>query len=176
MSIEKLEDLRQIIADENTNISTRKVAAEHLVAAMVNAVEEPADDDAEVVKLRTPLRTDDPVMGNLYRTAWIVWNASFGWSETGPTLAQARKHVHEWHRQRVVLTLVVDESAHQLERLAATQHVLDHLDARNFYRINGYSAQQLLNRVLAPNALRWTGKGELPVFRPPMSFADVWTV
>jgi hypothetical protein len=169
MITEKLEDLRQIVADEGTNITTRQVAAARYVTELVAAVPVPSDDDEQVIKLRTaPPANHDPGFRR-------IWNESHGWSHDGPTVAQAKKYVRERRQFRAVLGIVTDESAHRLEKLAACQHILDTLHPRNFLRMNNFTPEKMLEKVLSPDAKKTIYMGEkVPVERPPQTMADVW--
>jgi hypothetical protein len=172
----KLDQLRAAIADENLPLSERHTAAEHLVTAVVDAVPAPAEDHTEVVELVTPWKDDGP-LGGMDPKAWRVRNEVYGWHESGPTLSQAKRHVHAHHRLRALLTVVTDENAHRLERLEACRVLLDeHLDPRNFYRVNSYTPEQMLEKVLPASATKYGGwnKPPVPVTRPPLTMADVW--
>ncbi len=174
MITEKLEDLRQIVADEGTNITTRHVAAARYIAELVDAVPVPADDDAEVLKLRTAPPANRVQLDSHVLSYRRIWNEAHGWNPDGPTTVQARKHVRERRQFQEVLGVVVADSAHRLEKLAACQYVLDQLHSRNFYRMNGYTAEKMLEKVQLPTATKWTSAGEVPVERPPKTLADVW--
>lgn len=171
----KLDQLRTAIADESLGLPERRTAAEHLIVEMLDAVPVPGDDNAEVVELLTPW-TDDGTLGSIAPMAWKQRNLAYGWRESGSTLAQAIKRVHDRHKLRAVLGVVVDESAHRLERLEACRRVLDELHSQNFYRRNGYDAERMLAKVLPASATKHSGwnKPPVPVTRPPMTLADVW--
>jgi hypothetical protein len=170
----QIDELRKIIADEQVSITERKAVAEHLVQLVVDAVPAPGEDHAGVVELRTPWR-DDGSLGSLAPVAWRARNEVYGWAPSGPTLPQAIKRVHDGLKFVALLAVVVDEDAHRLEKLAACNAVLhDHLDPRNFYRVNGYDAEKMLSTVKAANATKSTSAGKVPVVRPPQCMADVW--
>jgi hypothetical protein len=170
----KLDQLRAAIADESIPLTERRTAAEHLVTAVVDAVPEPEEDNAEVVELLTPW-TDDGTLGSIAPMAWKQRNLVYDWHESGPSLAQARKHVHDRLRFRALLAVVVDESAHRLTRLEACRVILDeHLHPQGYHRKNNYNAEKLLEKILPPDAMKWTASGKVPVVRPPMTLADVW--
>jgi len=174
MSNEKIEGLRALLADESLPLAERKTAAELCIAALVDAVQAPGPDEAEVVELRTPWKGDARTC-NFLSDAWKQRNVVYGWHETGPTLSQALKRVAELLRLRALLGVIVDDSAHKLERLAACRALLDeHLDPRNHYRRNNFTAEDLLARVLPAGAYKWTAKGRVPVVRPPQTLADCW--
>jgi hypothetical protein len=103
----KLDLLKTAIADESIPLAERRTAAEHLVTALVDAVPAPAEDDAEVVELVTPWKDDGP-LGGTAPMAWRACNEVYGWHKDGPTLAQARKRVHNGLRLRVLLEPVHD--------------------------------------------------------------------
>lgn len=173
MSKTNYEQFRSLIADESLPLTERRTAAEHYITALVDAVPEPGDDHAEVIELRTPWKSDR--LGSIAETAWKARNGAYGWYANGPTVSQARAHVHKRLKLLVLLAVVVDEHAHHLERLAACQSLLeDHRHPQNFYRKNGYHAEKLLSKVLPATAHKWTAKGKVPVERPPREFADVW--
>jgi hypothetical protein len=171
----KLDQLRTAIADESLGLPERRTATELYVAGLVDAVPAPAEDDAEVVELVTPW-TDDGTLGSIAPLAWKQRNLAYGWHESGPSLAQARKHVHDRLKFRALLAVVVDESEHRLERLEACRRVLDELHPQNFYRVNGYTPERMLDRVLPATATKYGGlfQPSVPVMRPPMTLADVW--
>jgi hypothetical protein len=175
MSSSKLEALRTAIADESIPLSERRTAAEHYVAEMVDAIPAPAEDNAEVAELVTPW-TDGGTLGSFAPMAWKQHNLAYGWRESGPTVAQAIKRVHDRLRLRVMLGVVVDENAHHLERLEACRRVLDELHPQNFYRRNGYDAERMLAKVLPATATKYAAwdKPPAPVERPPQTLADVW--
>jgi hypothetical protein len=176
MSNAEFEALRAVVADESLSLVERKQAAEHYVAGLVDAVPAPAEDDAEVVELVTPWKDDGP-LGGTAPMAWRACNEVYGWHKDGPTLAQARKRVHNGLRLRVLLGVAVDTSAHRLTRLEVCRVILDeHLDPRNFYRVNSYTPEQMLAKVMPASATKYGGwnKPPVPVTRPPMTLADVW--
>ncbi len=164
------------MADEQVSLAERKAVAEHLIQLVVDAEPVPGDDHAEVMELRTPW-TDDGPLGSIAPMAWKQRNISYGWSADGPTLAQARKRVHDRLKLRTLLAVMVDEAAHRLERVAACQAVLhDHSDPHGFHRKNDCDAEKLLDKVLPPTATKFGGWNEprVPVVRPPQCLADVW--
>lgn len=173
--IEKLQDLRALIADESITLAGRTVAAEHAVQLQLASVPAPAEDDAEVVEL---LKTwaDDGSLGSLLPTAWKQRNLASGWSESGPTLSQARKWVHDRLRLRALLGIIVDEesASHRLERLEACRCVLETLHPRNFYRVNTYTPERMLAEIKPYTAVKWGTGGKVPVQRPPREIADAW--
>jgi len=138
----------------------------------VEAVPVPSADDPEVVELQKPW--SDPFL------AQMGAEVTGGRSLTGYTLKDAVETVHKRHQLRAVLAVVVDDTAHRLERLAACQVILDDAHPKGVWRINNYSAETLLEKV------EWRGrytanmkreyyradppKGE----RPPMELQDVW--
>jgi hypothetical protein len=171
-----LETLRDAIRDESLSMTERRTAAEHYNAALTDAVQEPADDHPEVVELRTPWKDDGP-LGNIAPMAWKQRNISYEWSADGPTLTQAIKRVHDRLKLRALLAVVVDDSAHKLERLEASRRVLDdHLHPQSFERKNGYDAERMLSKVLPTTATKYGGwnRPPVPVVRPPRDLADVW--
>ncbi len=181
MSSTKLDQLRAVVADESLPLPERKIAAEHYVSELVDAVPAPADDDAAVLALQTPYTKIDPILGNIYIRAWEIGNEIHGWAASGPTTIQARKHIHQGRQFRVLLTIVADDAHCHLERLEACQRILDELPARNFYRVNSYTAERLLAQVKPANATKWIAgehgtSREVPVERPPQTFDDLWEI
>jgi hypothetical protein len=177
VSSEKLEVLRVVIADESLPIAERKVAAEHAVQVQLSAVPEPDDNDDAVAALRTPSVPINahPVVVKLTQDSMGFWYELQGWLSTGPTLPQARQHVHKSHKLRLLLRVIVDKAADRLERLAACRVVLDdHIHPRGKFRVNHYGEERLLDLVLPPTATKWAPGGNRPVERPPMGLDDVW--
>lgn len=169
----KLDGLRAAIADESLGLPAQRTAAQHYIAAIIDAVQEPGDDHAEVIELRTPWK-DGGTLGGIAPLAWKQRNLSYGWHEGGPTLTQARRRVHDHLKLRALLAVVVDESAHRLGRLEACRRVLDDLHPQNVCRVNGYDAERMLSTVLPATAQKWKASLKVPVERPPREFADVW--
>jgi hypothetical protein len=156
-------ELRVVIADESLGLPERRAAAEHYLAELVEAVPAPAEDDAEVVELRTPWKAEGE-MGKFMQSGWRSRNTVYGWSPDGPTLTQAKLHVHDRMKLRALLGIIVDDSAHHLERLEACRGVLGRLSLQNFYRVNGYTPERMLAEVKPDTELK----------RPPREFSDVW--
>ena len=143
MSNEKIEGLRALLADESLPLAERRTAAELCIAALLDSVQEPAEDDSDVIRLRTPPE-GDPLVGDLYVRAVQILNEDRGWAPTGPSLAQARRHIHTRRREELVRAIYKDHSRHHLERLEAAQRVLDAASPRSHWRMNGYTAQRII--------------------------------
>ena len=168
------QQLRAAVSNVALPIGERQSAAEHLVRLMVAGVPVPADDDAEILELRTPWK-DDGKLGSNAPAACRARNEVFGWHVDGPTLSQAKRHVHDRHMLRLLLAIIVDESVHRLERLEACRVVLgDNLRPRSPQRRNNYSPEKLLAEVLPSGAFKLTASGRAKVSRPPLAVADVW--
>ncbi|MBS1799553.1 MAG: hypothetical protein JSS95_06970 [Acidobacteria bacterium] len=171
MSNEQIEGLRAIIANTSLTEKERSNAAAHAVQLQLSAVEAQgvADDDDEVAELMSP-------KDGLFGTCWPFYVERItGRRADRFTLHEAKKIVLRRKLLRVLLTIVVDESNEELERLAACQEVFDtHLDPRHAFKINAHNAPRLLAAVLPATALKWMDKGKVPVERPPKTLADVW--
>lgn len=174
MSSIKLSELHALVVNETLTEVERREAAERYVAEIVANVPVPSDDDEQVVRMRTAPPANHPQLDSHDLSAWRIWNEVRGWAPDGPTAAQAKKYVRERHQFRVVLGIVVDDSAHRLEKLAACQYILDDLHPRNFLRMNNFTAEKMLQKVLTADATKWTSSGEVRVERPPQTMADVW--
>ncbi len=90
------------------------------------------------------------------------------------SLRDARAEVLRRHRERVLLAVVVNESAARLERLEAAQTILDASHADGKWRRNSYTAERLLTEIAPPGSIRYTSAGKRVVSRPPLDKADVW--
>lgn len=176
MSESKLEELRRIIADTDLPIAERRVAADHAVKLQLAAVAEPPEDDARVLELRTPWTETGKleVLKNVYASGWKGRNLALGWDESGPTIREAKKRVHERYRMRAVLAVIVDKSLNDLEKIAGCQYVLDQLHPRSYYHANAFTPEKMLAAILPDNAMKWIPWRKVPVERPPKSLADVW--
>lgn len=161
----KIEDLKQIIADEGMELTKRGTAAELYIAELVDTVALPGDDDLEVIERMKPW--NDRALADLVSPS--------GAGTNGESLADARKTVFRRRKLRALLYVVVDKEAHRLERLAACKVVLDeHLHNRNRFVMNNFNESRMLDAVLPANAMKWTASGKVPVCRPPQTLADVW--
>ena len=166
---DKTNTLRAVVDNEALSIEERKDAAALFVTLTVETVTDPADDNPEVAALRQPW--DDKFL------AECAAPATNGRSLTGWSLPDAREHVAKRHRQRVVLALIVDEALPRLIRLAACQTMLDSfLHPNGRHRKGAYSPERLLSEVAPADAYKWTTQGKLPVSRPPLTVADVWSM
>ena len=169
MPTEKLEDLRQIVADEQTNMTTRQLASERYIDELANAVSQPTDDDPEVQERMKPWKDQD--LASLMRGT--SGSSQFGNGESSPA---AKKEVHQRRRLQSVLAVVVDEDAHLLERMAACERVLaDHPQIAK-WRLNHFTPKRLLETVLPQGATKWTSAGRFPIECPPLDIQDVWTL
>jgi hypothetical protein len=171
-STDELAALRAVVEDNSKPQNERSAAAGLIVTLTVDAVADPTDEDAEVVKLRTPSDDGGPLSD-------VMAAVTQGRSRTGWSLADARAEVFERHRLRAVLAVVVDEAAPNMIRLAACQTVLDQfMHPNGRYRQGAYSPERLLAEVVPADAFKHTSqsmfKGKVPVCRPPKTFADVW--
>jgi hypothetical protein len=165
MSSKKIQELRQIVRDEQASIIDRRVVAEHMMQVLVDSVAEPADDDPEVLGLRQPWK--DRLLAEIMSKGTSV-------AVNGETLVEAKKMVMERRRLRALLDIIVDETAHRLEKLAACERILGDNPGFHNWGLNGYTPEHLLAMVLPVGSFKWTSTGKRPVQRPPMSLADVW--
>jgi hypothetical protein len=164
---DELAGLRAVVADEDKPLAERTAAAAHIVTLALGAVTDPADDDAEVAELVKPWA--DPVL------AKMAAEVTGGRSVNGHSLPDAKQTVFKRRRWRAVLTIICDETAHKLTRLAACQTALDSfLHPNGAHRKAGYSAERLLAEVKPADGFKWTSKGKLPVCRPPVQQSDLW--
>lgn len=166
MNSENKTHLRLVLADETLPIQSRQAAAEHLIKLVIESVQEPANDNQEVLKLQQPWENRE--FAAMFANSVAV---------DGESPAEAKRIVRQRNRLRAVLAVVVDESAHRLERLAACQKVLDDTPRTN-WPANGYTPDGLLAEVLPAGTLRWAGlfKEQVPVNRPPKGISDVWII
>ncbi|SFS10825.1 hypothetical protein SAMN05421771_1853 [Granulicella pectinivorans] len=164
----ELDQLHSVVENDEVPMQKRRDAADHLIEMAVEGVPEPRNDDQEVLARMTPW-SDGPVKS-------LVLGISFAKAALGENLADAISEVQKVHRLRSVLAVVVDESAHRLERLAACQWVLANYGHISKWRANNYGAQNLLAEVSFPTATKWTYDGKLPVERPPLELKDVWAL
>ena len=161
--------LRIVIADEQKPLPVRQAAAELLIQQIAEAAEQVpvADDDPEAIELMAPFQ-DSELMKMMFP------------SYKPSTLAQTKKTVAERRKLRAVLAAVVDESAHQLERLAGCAWVLEARPEISRWRMNQYGPEKLLSTVIPPDGVKWTSRslfeGPTPVLRPPQSLQDVWAL
>ena len=171
-------NLRAFVGNESLGTAQRRDAAEMLVGLKLNAVPEPADDDPEVAELRTPW-PDDASLGAVLPMAWRQRNIAYGWPSEGPSVAQARKHIHKRVKLRALLAVVVDEKENRLVRLAACDAVVREHSPKGALRNVHKSAEEMLSAVKPSTASKWVaGPNGFPeqvlVSRPPQSMADVW--
>ena len=155
-------------------VKQRRDAAAHLVQVTVAGVREPAGDDAEVVELMKPWPRETPVQAEI---AAIIDNITNGRGTQGRSLADAKAEVWKRHKLRAVLTVIVDEHANRLERLAACDVILtDFLPPMGMYRRNGWNADKMLSSILPTTATKIVRlfNPPVPVARPPMELRDVW--
>ncbi len=171
----KIADLMKIVGDSSVSIIDRRAVAEHVVQLAIDAVPEPADDDSEVVTLRKNYcKPWSDALADSFRKAW---NEKLKWpANDGPTLTQARAHIQDRRRVQAVLAIIADGSQpHVLRESACARILADHPQIAK-WRMNNYDAARLLSEVLAPDAVKFGGlfKPDIPVERPPKSFADLW--
>jgi hypothetical protein len=170
----KIDGLRSLVADESLPLTERRDAAAYVIRLMVESIPVPKADDDEVVELQKPWH--DPFLAELGAAA------TFGRSLSGWSLKDAIAEVHRCHQLRAVLSIVVDDTAHRLERLAACQYVLDNSHPEGTWRRNNYSPENLLDKVewrvrCKPNGGFEHYRADPPKgARPPMSLSDVWDV
>jgi hypothetical protein len=127
-------------------LAERKAAAEHYIAAIVDAVSTPADDDAAVIALMQPPEWDGP-MAEYQPTVRRIVNEQRGWASSGPSPAQARRHVQEQRRTDLLKAIYTNREPHSLEREAAAQRLLDSLPPSSMQRRNGFTAQRLIQEA-----------------------------
>jgi hypothetical protein len=139
----RLDGLRTAIRNEALPLAERKQAAEHLITALVDELQEPAEDDKAVFATVAPPSADGP-LGDIYPRAWRIANEKRGWAASGPTLAQGRRHVHEQRRTELLKAIYTDKARHSLERIEAAQRILNSEPPLSFWRKNGYTAQRLV--------------------------------
>lgn len=170
---DQLINLWGILQNESLSLTERQTAAHLAVELQIGAVPTPADEDPEVVALRTPWpeRYGSTVCFGL---AWAVRNEHEGWNAKGPTIQQARKYIVNNRREAAVLAIICDTNAHLLERTAAAEYVLSRLPEDSYYIRQNYTPERMLVEVLPATATRWTTKGCEQVSRPPLCMADVW--
>jgi hypothetical protein len=166
----EISQLRAAVEDTALPLSERKDAAEHLVKVVVKAVPDPADDDPEVVELRTPWENTE--ITKLFSKGPNTVPLS------GHSLPDAKAKVLQRRTLRAALAVVVDSTANQLERLAACERILEDHPQISKWRYNSYTPERMLVEVLPADSVKWDAlswrRGPVPVVRPPRELSDVW--
>jgi hypothetical protein len=158
----KIADLMKIVSDSQVSIIDRRAVAEHVVQLAIDGVPEPQNNDQEVLERMKPW-TDQKL-------------AALMGGGKGETLADAKAEVWKRNRVRAVLAIIADDKQPHVLREAACARILADHPQISKWRYNSYTADRLLAEALSSTAMKFGGlfKPDIPVERPPRSFADLW--
>jgi hypothetical protein len=169
----EIEQLRGIVRNPDLLVQQRRDAAIHLIELTVASVQEPGDDDAEVVQLMQPWPRD--TASNI-AIAELMDRMS-GKITQGRNLADAKSEVWKRRRLRSLLAVITDDTSSQVEKLVTCQVLLaEYLPPGGRHRRNSFTPESLLADALRPDATKIINafKPPVTVSRPPVEFADVW--
>jgi hypothetical protein len=176
--VEQILGLAEIAQDRSADIQERRAALKMMMQLKgddgdPNTI--PERDLGWTAELLSPWR--DRELAALWRLQGV----------DGLTLTEAVERMAKVRAERALYRNIVDDSLTRTHRLAAVRQVLDSLPVRHFFKVNGMSCDELLDRVKERADVRTWKRGEfgrpdgpaesltrLPVARPPLTFHDLW--
>ena len=141
-STDTMTQLRAMIADETAALSDRKTAASHITALTASAVD-----------LTIP--ANDPEYLRLTADHIDMDGGTWQFKVEPRTHDEAIAEIRDQRIRAAHGVAARDTGRHRLERLASVAAILSLLSERNFYRVNGYSPERLLDNL--DRTGRWDG-------------------
>jgi hypothetical protein len=141
-STDTMTQLRAMIADETAALSDRKTAASHITALTASAVD-----------LTIP--ANDPEYLRLTADHIDMDGGTWQFKVEPRTHDEAIAEIRDQRIRAAHGVAARDTGRHRLERLASVAAILSLLSERNFYRVNVYTPERLLDNL--DRTGRWDG-------------------